>query len=111
MTELDEIYARMLIFITEMGEKYPQLQPLTSQLTRARSLDIFLSVFNTQREIDALVKSFNCCDESQTKIEANKLIDALLTKHELSRDMFDESQADFDKLARYLILWADVINH
>ena len=109
MSELDEIYKRMLTFITDMGVKYPGLQPLTSQLTRAKTLDVFLRVFDNQREIRELVLSFDCIDESSSKTEANKLIDIMLKKYDLTRDMFSDSQADFDKLARYLILWADVI--
>ena len=108
-SKLDEIYQRMMTFITDMGEKYPDIKPLATQLTRAHSLDLFLSVFEEQIEVRPLIHSLDCADGDEPDREAHKLIDILLTKHALTRDMFEESEADFNKLARYLILWSDVI--
>jgi hypothetical protein len=108
-TELDQIYERMLKFVGEMGEKYPKIEPLTTKLSQAKSLNLFMRVFSSQAEIKDLIQSFDNTNEEETKKEANKLIDALLLKNDLDRHMFvEESSADFDKLARYLILWAHI---
>gem|GEM_PF-3942836 len=37
------------------------------------------------------------------KEAAGKLIDTILTKYELSRDMFEDSEDDFKKLTRYIV--------
>ena len=109
MTELDEIYGRMLTFMGEMGDKYEKLKPLTTELSRAPTLDIFPVVFRQQPETSKLIDAFCSAMDNAVQIEATKLIDLLLTQHGLTRDMFEDSEADFKKLMRYIVLWGDVI--
>ena len=109
MSELDEIYGRMLTFMGEMGDKYEKLKPLVKHLSRAPTLDLFLNVFSQQPETFELIESYASAMDGAVDEAAGKLIDTLLTNYELSRDMFEDSEADFKKLTRYLVLWGDVI--
>jgi len=109
MSELDDIYGRMLTFMGGMGGKYIKLKPLTTELSRAPTLDILLHVFREQRETAELIDSFTSAMPDAVKEAAGKLIDTILTKYELSRDMFEDSEDDFKKLTRYIVFLGDVI--
>ena len=109
---LNEIYARMLLFVDDASNRHPKITALVEPLKQTASLDLFLRVFSGQPQVQPLITACKTGSEEDRKNIVLELIDQMLLEAGIIREVdLVDATVDLDKLSRYLILWADVIAH
>ena len=109
---LNEIYARMLLFVDDAGNRHPKITALVEPLMKTANLDLFLGVFSRQPQVQPLINACRTGTEEDRKKIVLELIDQMLLEAGLIREVdLIDATVDLDKLSKYLVLWADVISH
>jgi hypothetical protein len=108
---LSEIYARMILFVEEAGSRHPKIAALVEPLTKTNNIDVFLSIFGRQPQVQPLIDACKTGTDDDRKRIVMLLIDQMLMDHGIVRsvDLIDAT-ADIDKISRYLVLWCDIIS-
>jgi hypothetical protein len=107
MSELADVYARMVDWAKDLVDRDPKLQPVAGMLYRTNSYKLFINVLRLQPDIQPSILACKRFDSNAVETQINKLIDMLLLENNFTRDDFDQS--DINKIIQYLKLWIDVI--
>ena len=112
MSALNDIFQRFLQFAIDASERHPRISELIEPLTKTANLDLFLSVLARQPQALPLIEACKNGDEACRKKAVTALIDQMLLEAQLIREVdLVDAAVDLDKLARYLVLWSDVVAH
>ena len=108
MSDLHEIFDRMIIFMRKLSERKPVLKDIVKPFFTCTSMHLFLAVMRSRDEMKPLLSCVarDGSDEEQDE-EINKPINVMFLEHNLEPEQFQTE--DIDKIKRYMKLWAQVI--
>ena len=108
MSDLHDIFDRMIIFMRLLSEREPVLKDIVKPFFTCSSMHLFLAVMRSRDEMKPLLSCFarNARDEEKDD-EINKLINVMFLEHNLEPEQFQTD--DIDKIKRYIKLWSQVI--
>ena len=111
MSDLHEIFDRMIIFMRKLSEREPILKDIVKPFFTCTSMHLFLEVMRSRDEMKPLLNCFaragTAGGDEEKDDEINKLINVMFLEHNLDPEQFQNE--DIDKIKRYMKLWAQVI--
>ena len=107
MTELHDIFDRMIIYMRLLAEREPVLEDIVKPFLTCTSMYLFLAAFRSRDEMQPLLQCYAQGREEEKDNEINKLINSMFLEHNLKTEQFQNE--DIDKIKRYLKLWSQVV--
>ena len=107
MTDLVQVYDRMIDWMKELVIRVPKLKPLAEPLYKSSSYTLFIAVLSVNEDFEEATFAAKNNDDVTVSIEVDKAIDKLLLENDFTRSEFDP--AGIAKIAQYMKLWVYVV--